>query len=252
MGPDWDKYLMKNRFYLNKRSNLFVTCKKMSLISLTQEATPNPKTVETSIRKKKAIVVTEAVTIVVVTPKRIIVLNERDLLPEITTSPKIMTSKVRLKGNQRSITNQQNAAAQIGNQISMIPKTNSTQRRAEPQKTQIRLKQMISLIWKSKLLADIPALVLIHSHAGSLLKSRVFLLDMMFTETKEGQEVEVKTDFDILLIKTRRKRRWKNLQREETIVTSQRGVTEIGVTEQIGTTMTGEKIRRLLKASMNW
>lgn len=137
---------MKNRFYLNKRSNLFVTCKKMSLISLTQEATPNPKTVETSIRKKKAIVVTEAVTIVVVTPKRIIVLKERDLLPEITTSPKITTSKVRLKGNQRSITNQQNAAAQIGNQISMIPKTNSTQRRAEPQKTQIRLKQMISLI----------------------------------------------------------------------------------------------------------
>jgi hypothetical protein len=40
---------------------------------------------------------------------------------------------------------------------------------------------------------------------------------------------------------------------EETIETIERGTIEIEVTEVgIDTTMTGEKIRRLLKASTNW
>lgn len=96
---------MKNRFCLNKRSNLFATCKDITITSLTKEAFLNRKTVETMIREKKGIVVTEAVTIEAETTRRIIVQNERDLLPEITIS------KVNLIGNQRSIMNQTNEAA---------------------------------------------------------------------------------------------------------------------------------------------
>ena len=90
---------------MNKKSNLFATCKDSTITSLTKEAFLNRKTVETMIREKKGIVVTEAVTIEAETTRRIIVQNERDLLPEITIS------KVNLIGNQRSIMNQTNEAA---------------------------------------------------------------------------------------------------------------------------------------------
>jgi hypothetical protein len=75
----------------------------------------------------------------------------------------------------------------------------------------------------------------------------------MITGAKEGQEVEVKTDVLILLIKTRAQKPLKHALTEKTIVIIERRVTEIGVTEEvISTAMTGEKIRRLLKARMNW
>jgi hypothetical protein len=75
----------------------------------------------------------------------------------------------------------------------------------------------------------------------------------MITGAKEGQEVEVKTDVMILLIKTRAQKPLKHALTEKTIVIIERRVTEIGVTEEvISTAMTGEKIRRLLKARMNW
>ena len=75
----------------------------------------------------------------------------------------------------------------------------------------------------------------------------------MITGAKEGQEVEVKTDVLILLIKTRAQKPLKHALTEKTIVIIERRVTEIGVTEDvISTAMTGEKIRRLLKARMNW
>ena len=75
----------------------------------------------------------------------------------------------------------------------------------------------------------------------------------MITGAKEGQEVEVKTDVMIPLIKTRAQKPLKHALTEKTIVIIERRVTEIGVTEEvISTAMTGEKIRRLLKARMNW
>lgn len=94
-----------------------MTCKDITITSLTQEATPTPKTEGTSITKKKGIAVTEVVTPVAETLKRIKVLNEGDLLPEITKS------EVNLIGNHPRITNQLNVAAPRGNQINSITKT---------------------------------------------------------------------------------------------------------------------------------
>jgi len=94
-----------------------VTCRDITITSLTQEATPTPKTGGTSITKKKGIAVTEVVTHVAGILKRIKALNEGDLLPEITTS------ELNLIGNHPRITNQLNVAALRGNQISSIQKT---------------------------------------------------------------------------------------------------------------------------------